>query len=95
MDGAANAESRGSLRGDFGAAATVHGAAGWRMNGHALRFAEALGFVWCSDSRGTHPFLPIVDGETIHCPQLPTTLPTLDELIGVDGICLLYTSRCV
>ena len=70
----------------FGAAATVHGAAGWRMNGHALRFAEALGFVWCSDSRGTHPFLPIVDGETIHCPQLPTTLPTLDELIGVDGI---------
>ena len=69
----------------FGAAATVHGAAGWQMNGHALRLAEALGFTWCSDSRGTHPFLPVVDGETVYCPQLPTTLPTLDELIGVDG----------
>ena len=69
----------------FGTAATMHGAAGWQMNNHALRLAEEFGFAWCSDSRGTHPFLPIVDGETIRCPQLPTTLPTLDELIGVDG----------
>jgi undecaprenyl phosphate-alpha-L-ara4FN deformylase len=28
----------------------------------------------------------VVDGELIDCPQLPTTLPTLDELIGVDGL---------
>ena len=68
----------------FGIAATAHGAAGWQMNGYALRLAEEQ-FAWCSDSRGTHPFLPIVDGKTIHSPQLPTTLPTLDELIGVDG----------
>jgi peptidoglycan/xylan/chitin deacetylase (PgdA/CDA1 family) len=26
------------------------------------------------------------DGIAIGCPQLPTTLPTLDELIGRDGI---------
>ncbi len=26
------------------------------------------------------------NGELIRCPQLPTTLPTLDELIGRDGI---------
>jgi len=70
----------------FGAAATVHGAAGWQMNGYALRLTRELGFSHCSDGRGTHPFLPVVDGATIHCPQLPTTLPTLDELIGVDGI---------
>ncbi len=70
----------------LGAAATVHGAAGWQMNGHALRFAGELGFACCSDARGTHPFLPVVDGETIRCPQFPTTLPTLDELIGVDGV---------
>ncbi len=31
-------------------------------------------------------FLPVCEGATIPCPQLPTTLPTLDELIGVDGI---------
>lgn len=70
----------------FGATATVHGAAGWQMNPHALRLTGKLGFAWCSDSRGTHPFLPVVDGETIACPQLPTTLPTLDELIGIAGI---------
>jgi peptidoglycan/xylan/chitin deacetylase (PgdA/CDA1 family) len=28
----------------------------------------------------------VCEGATIPCPQLPTTLPTLDELIGVDGI---------
>ena len=70
----------------FGTAATVHGAAGWQMNAHALRLTGELGFTCCSDSRGTHPFLPVVDDATIRCPQFPTTLPTLDELIGVDGI---------
>jgi peptidoglycan/xylan/chitin deacetylase (PgdA/CDA1 family) len=70
----------------FGEPATVHGAAGWQMNDHALRLTEKLGFNWCSDSRGTQPFLPVIDGELIRIPQLPTTLPTLDELIGVDGI---------
>ena len=70
----------------FGAAASVHGAAGWQMNSHALRLTGELGFTCCSDSRGAHPFLPVVDGVTIHCPQFPTTLPTLDELIGLDGI---------
>ena len=70
----------------FGATATVQGAAGWQMNDHALRLTRELDFAWCSDSRGTHPFLPVVNGEVIACPQLPTTLPTLDELIGIDGI---------
>ncbi|MDG4596355.1 MAG: polysaccharide deacetylase family protein [Candidatus Contendobacter sp.] len=70
----------------FGAAATVHGAAGWQMNSHALRLTAELGFTCCSDARGTHPFLPVVDGEAIRCPQFPTTLPTLDERIGLNGV---------
>jgi len=70
----------------FGEPATVHGAAGWQMNAHALRLTGELGFNWCSDARGTHPFLPVVAGETVRVPQLPTTLPTLDELIGMNGI---------
>ena len=69
----------------FGAPAHTHGAAGWQMNAHAYRLTRELGFRYCSDTRGTHPFLPVVEGEVIACPQLPTTLPTLDELIGVDG----------
>ena len=41
---------------------------------------------YASDCRGSHPFVPVWNGEIVLCPQLPTTLPTLDELIGVDGI---------
>jgi hypothetical protein len=46
----------------------------------------ALGFDYCSDGRGYAPHLPVWRGELIRCPQIPTTLPTLDELIGTDGI---------
>jgi peptidoglycan/xylan/chitin deacetylase (PgdA/CDA1 family) len=70
----------------FGVAAHTHGAAGWQMNPHAFRLTQEFGFRYCSDTRGTHPFIPVIDGAPIACPQLPTTLPTLDELIGVDGI---------
>ncbi|MDP1718008.1 MAG: polysaccharide deacetylase family protein [Burkholderiales bacterium] len=70
----------------FGEPATTHGAAGWQMNRHAWRLTQRLGFRYCSDTRGTHPFMPIHDAEIFACPQLPTTLPTLDELIGIDGI---------
>jgi undecaprenyl phosphate-alpha-L-ara4FN deformylase len=75
----------------FGEPARIHGAAGWQMNRHAYRLTQRLGFSFCSDTRGTEPFVPVYQGEIVACPQLPTTLPTLDELIGVDGI----TSRNV
>lgn len=64
----------------------THGAAGWQMNIHALRLTQRLGFDYCSDGRGIGPHLPVWNAELVRCPQLPTTLPTLDELIGRDGI---------
>ena len=70
----------------FGEPPRVHGAAGWQMNRHAYRMTQHLGFDYCSDTRGTHPFVPLYEAEIIACPQLPTTLPTMDELIGRDGI---------
>lgn len=70
----------------FGQDPKIHAAAGWQMNRHALRLTQRLGFDYCSDTRGTHPFVPIRNAEVIACPQMPTTLPTLDELIGLDGI---------
>ena len=69
----------------FGEDARVHGAAGWQMNVHAYRRTQSLGFRYASDTRGTHPFVPVVRAEIMGCPQFPTTLPTLDELIGLDG----------
>lgn len=70
----------------FGVPARTHGAAGWQMNDQAFRMEEEFKFAYCSDTRGTHPFLPFVAGRLVACPQLPTTLPTLDELIGINGI---------
>jgi undecaprenyl phosphate-alpha-L-ara4FN deformylase len=70
----------------MGEPARAHAAAGWQMNLHALRLTQRLGFDYGSDSRGTCPFIPVWRAEIVACPQLPTTLPTLDELIGTDGI---------
>ncbi len=64
----------------------IHGAAGWQMNVHALRLTQTMGFEFCSDGRGVFPHLPVWNAELVRCPQIPTTLPTLDEMIGGDGI---------
>lgn len=74
--------------GIFGEAPKAHAAAGWQMNRDALRLTQRLGFDYASDTRGTHPFIPTWDAEIVACPQLPTTLPTLDELVGRDGVTL-------
>ena len=65
----------------FGEMPKAWGAAGWQTNVHAARYEER--FAYASDTRGTHPFLPVWSGEPAGCPQVPTTLPTLDELIGL------------
>ena len=77
----------------FNAPAGIHGAAGWQMNLHAYRLTQRLGFRYCSDTRGTHPFFPVCNDEIIACPQLPTTLPTLDELIGTEGVTIDNVGR--
>ena len=70
----------------FGHDADVIGAAGWQINSHALALEETLGFSYASDVRGESAFYPQMDGVTSGCLQIPTTLPTLDELIGLDDI---------
>jgi undecaprenyl phosphate-alpha-L-ara4FN deformylase len=76
----------------FGVKPQVHGAAGWQMNESALELEEELEFAYASDTRGEAPFVPMLSprppapSRRSACPQLPTTLPTLDELIGVAGI---------
>jgi undecaprenyl phosphate-alpha-L-ara4FN deformylase len=69
----------------FGEPPRVHGAAGWQMNRHAYRLTQRLGFRYSSDTRGRGPFIPVCKAEIVACPQLPTTLPTLDEIIGTPG----------
>jgi undecaprenyl phosphate-alpha-L-ara4FN deformylase len=70
----------------FGRQADVIGAAGWQINAHALALEEEFGFSYASDVRGESAFYPQMQGVTSGCLQIPTTLPTLDELIGLDDI---------
>lgn len=70
----------------FGVAPTVCGAAGWQSTDAALLQAEQLGYAICSDTRGGAPFRPSVAGRALRSLQLPTTLPTLDELMGAPDL---------
>lgn len=73
--------ARDRYREIFGKHPRLHAAAGWRINRHALRLSQQMGFDFCSDTRGTRPFVPLYQAELVVCPQLPTTLPGLDELL--------------
>jgi len=70
----------------FGFPPQSHAAAGWQINGHGLELEQAFGLKYASDTRGGPPFLPLLKEGVSSCPQLPTTLPTFDEVLGVDGI---------
>lgn len=60
-------------------------APGWMTNAHALKFFEDNGFIYTSNARGQAPFYPLLDGEAFHTLELPSTLPTLDEVVGLAG----------
>lgn len=64
----------------------THGAAGWQMNAAAFQQLDDWGLAYASDGRGMAPYRLSIAGHTLRHVQMPTTLPTLDELIGADGI---------
>ena len=80
----------------FGAAPRTHGAAGWQMNNGAFHEHDAAGYAYASDGRCVlHPDGTLVnpadgphrlsdDGTVLKHIQMPTTLPTLDELLGCE-----------
>lgn len=61
-------------------------APGWTVTADSLEIQDALYLTYCSDSRGIHPFYPVMDDRRFHTLQIPTTLPTMDELLGENGI---------
>ncbi|HDQ93288.1 MAG TPA: 4-deoxy-4-formamido-L-arabinose-phosphoundecaprenol deformylase [Synergistetes bacterium] len=58
----------------------------WKVTPASLTMQDEYGFAYCSDTRGTHPFMPIMEGTAFKTPQIPTTLPTMDEILGSEGI---------
>jgi undecaprenyl phosphate-alpha-L-ara4FN deformylase len=70
----------------FGFAPKTHAAAGWQINAHGLALEREYGLDFASDTRGRTPFWPLLKDGGASCLQLPTTLPTFDELLGRDGV---------
>jgi peptidoglycan/xylan/chitin deacetylase (PgdA/CDA1 family) len=58
----------------------------WVLAPGVLAEEERLGLRFASDTRGRSPFRPRLDGRASPVPQVPTTLPTLDELLGLGGV---------
>ena len=56
-------------------------APGWICNDHLLAVIDNHHFVYASDCRGASPFIPLWEKQPFKTIQLPTTLPTLDELL--------------
>jgi len=70
----------------FGARPASHAAAGWQMNAFAFELEREFKLEYASDTRGESPFYPVLRDGVSPCVQLPTTLPTFDELLGRDGV---------
>ena len=55
---------------------------GWQVTSESLSVHDELNFDYCSDVRGYAPFMPEFDGVKFKTPQIPSTLPTMDEVLG-------------
>ena len=71
-----------AYRAIFGEAAHSFAAPGWRTNAAALVALDEANLSYRSDTRGRNPYRCVVEGRVIRTLEIPTTLPTLDEVMG-------------
>jgi undecaprenyl phosphate-alpha-L-ara4FN deformylase len=85
--------SRAAIARDYGAAhaeylrilgvpARASAAPGWTANARSLEVQEERSLLHTSDTRGGPPFFPSAAGRTFRTLEVPTTLPTLDEVLA-------------
>ena len=70
----------------FGESAQCCGAPGWQTSPGALEAQDAAGLLYASDTRDGEPFFPTMGGRKFKTLQIPSTLPTLDEILGLAPI---------
>ncbi|MFI5356495.1 MAG: 4-deoxy-4-formamido-L-arabinose-phosphoundecaprenol deformylase, partial [Opitutales bacterium] len=66
----------------FDLEARTAGAAGWQSNARSREVYDRARLLYSSDTRGTAPFFPRIDGRVFTTLEIPSTLPTFDELMG-------------
>jgi peptidoglycan/xylan/chitin deacetylase (PgdA/CDA1 family) len=84
-DAAVHAEfgaARTEFRATFGSEAAAAAAPGWQANAASRDAYDRAGLLYGSDTRGTTPYFPRIGDRTFTTLEIPTTLPTLDELLG-------------
>jgi undecaprenyl phosphate-alpha-L-ara4FN deformylase len=90
MDGEAVAaelrRAAGAFADAMGRAPSGTAAPAWRATETSLAVQDGMSFLYASDCRGRTPFRPIAPGGPRRTIQIPATLPTLDELIGLPGM---------
>jgi peptidoglycan/xylan/chitin deacetylase (PgdA/CDA1 family) len=74
--------ARKEFRRIFGTEALTAGAAGWQSNARSREVYDRAKLLYASDTRGGTPFFPRIDGRVFETLEIPSTLPTFDELMG-------------
>jgi peptidoglycan/xylan/chitin deacetylase (PgdA/CDA1 family) len=74
--------ARAEFRRIFGVEAHTAGAAGWQSSAFSRTVYDETGLLYGSDTRGETPFFPRIGEKLFSTLEIPTTLPTLDELMG-------------
>lgn len=74
-----------TLAGILGERPRTFASPGWQCSEASLVVEDELQLDYASDTRGTVPFLPRIGEKTFATPQIPTTLPTLDEIMGLTA----------
>ncbi|MGH8012389.1 MAG: polysaccharide deacetylase family protein [Candidatus Binataceae bacterium] len=61
-------------------------APGWRVSAAALAMLDQMRLNYQSNTRGICPYRCVVEGRALLTPEIPTTLPTLDEVLGTREV---------
>ncbi len=72
----------GAFREIVGADPAGFAAPGWQCGAASLRAIDRGPFTYQSSTRGSHPYRPRAGGVAGRLPEIPTTLPTIDEWLG-------------
>ncbi len=61
-------------------------APGWQAGPGTWSALENFKLLYHSDTRGKSPYFPRLNGRTLATLEIPTTLPTWDEMLAWDGV---------
>ncbi|HJV65428.1 MAG TPA: 4-deoxy-4-formamido-L-arabinose-phosphoundecaprenol deformylase [Geomonas sp.] len=70
----------------MGSSPATTAAPGWTVSANSLQLQDSMKLEHCSDSRGYAPFYPVFDGKRYATLQIPSTWPTMDEILGSNGV---------